>query len=82
MKGDSIMTIHVDRHILAELQEYFGDDFENALNKAVKRVGSREVGDSLDIHIIFRHKLNPSKFSIKHDEPKRGGDAYIYVIPE
>ncbi len=64
------------------MQEYFGNDFENALNKAVKRVGSRELGDSLDIHIIFLPKLNPSKFSIKHDEPKRGGDAYIYVIAE
>ena len=76
------MTIHVDEHVLAEWQEYFGNDFENALNKAVKRVGSREVGDSLDIHIIFRPKLNPFKFSIKLSEPKRGGDAYIYVTAE
>ena len=76
------MTIHVDEHVLAEWQEYFGENLENALNKAVKRVGSREVGDSLDVYIIFKPKLNPSKFSIKHDEPKREGDAYIYVIPE
>lgn len=77
------MTIHVDEHVLAEWQEYFGEDLENALKKALKRVGSREeVGDGLDVYIIFRPKLNPSKFLIKHDEPKRVGDAHIYVTAE
>ncbi len=76
------MTIYVDRHILDECHEYFGVDLESALNKALKRVGAREVGDSLDVYIIFKPKLNPSKLLIKHDEPKRGGNAYIYVIAE
>lgn len=82
VKRDSIMTIHVDRDILDEWQVYFGKDLKDALDKAVKEVGTREVGDSLEVHIIFHPKLKPSKFSIRPDEPKLGGDAYIYVTAE
>lgn len=82
VKGDSIMTIYVDRDILDEWQGYFGKDLKDALDKAVEDVGAREVGDSLDVHIIFYPKLKPSKFSIRHDEPKQVGDAYIYVTAE
>ncbi len=81
-KGESIMTIHVDNNILHELQEFFGENFENCLNKAVKRIKSREVGDSLDVYIIFQLKINPSKFLIKSlikSDNSKNGSAYIYV---
>lgn len=75
------MTLHVNKNDLAYWQDYFGPDVAIDIGNAVREVSSIEVGDSLNVYVIFElHTMTPTSFSIQHGEPQLGGNSYIYVI--
>lgn len=76
------MTLHVNDKTLASWRRKFGDRVDTEMEKAIKAVGEHEVGDSLDVWIIFQPTLDATDFSVKHDPPKRAGDVCVYLIAE